>query len=248
MLFKKYKSTYAQYTDIGSREVNEDSIGVAEKDGQICCMLCDGLGGHGMGDVASSTAVTALKEVFLKAEDVRGFLPEGFTAAQKAIMEKQVQENAKDKMKTTACCMVVDEKKAYIGHVGDSRVYVFDRDMKVMKRTLDHSIPQMLVLSGQIKESEIRHHPDRNIVMRSLGVEWDEDMYEIEKVVPLRKCKGFLLCSDGFWELIEEEEMCRTLKEAKSVQEWLDTMAEIVKTNGRGTKMDNNSAIAVWIE
>ncbi len=248
MIFRKYKSSWAQYTDIGGREVNEDSIGVVEQQQQTCFILCDGLGGHGMGDAASSTAVKVFTEEFQKAEKAGGFLSDGFRAAQRAIMEKQVRENAGDKMKTTACCMALDEKKAYIGHVGDSRVYVFDRHMNVMKRTLDHSVPQMLALSGQIRESEIRHHPDRSTVMRSLGVEWNEDMFELEKPVPLGKCKGFLLCTDGFWELIEEEDMCRTLKEAQSAEEWLYKMRQIVKANGEGTKMDNHSAIAVWVE
>ena len=64
--------------------------------------------------------------------------------------------------------------------------------------------------------------------------------------IPLKKCQAFLLCSDGFWELIEEQEMCSLLKNSNSVDEWLQKMIMVVKTNGIGRKMDNNSAIAIW--
>ena len=134
----------------------------------------------------------------------------------------------------------------YIGYVGDSRGYVFRRN-KVRTRTLDHSIPQMLALSGEIKESEIRHHPDRNILLRVIGIDWEEPMYALLPRVPLSKCQAFLLCSDGFWELIEEKTMCELLKKAGSVEEWLDSMVRVVRENGAGTDMDNNSAVAVWL-
>ena len=56
------------------------------------------------------------------------------------------------------------------------------------------------------------------------------------------------MCSDGFWELIDEKAMTRTLKKSNSVEEWLDAMVELVKQNGKCTDMDNNSAIAVWVK
>ena len=141
--------------------------------------------------------------------------------------------------------MVTDDKNVYIGHVGDSRAYVFHHG-KVKTRTLDHSIPQMLVLSREIKESQIRNHPDRNIVLRVLGVEWEEPMYELKEPMHLKNGQAFLLCSDGFWELIEEKQMCDLLKRSASPEEWLMQMAQVVKTNGMGRNMDNYSAIAVW--
>ena len=79
-----------------------------------------------------------------------------------------------------------------------------------------------------------------------MGIEWEEPMYELMAPMPLKKCQAFLLCSDGFWELIDEKEMCALLKKANSPQEWLLNMAEIVKANGVGRNMDNFSAIAVW--
>ena len=112
---------------------------------------------------------------------------------------------------------------------------------------MDHSIPQMLAMAGDIKESEIRFHKERNILLRVMGEKWERPMQEILKPMPLRKCHAFLLCSDGFWEFITEDEMLRLLKGSSTVQDWLDQMASIVKKNGEGRNMDNNTAIAVWV-
>lgn len=236
---------HAVFTNIGSRPVNEDSVGVFQNGENNCYLLCDGLGGHGMGDLASSLVVSAVEERFARLDDGATFLDDAFPAAQDALMAEQMKRNAKRKMKTTAVAVVTDRRNAYIGHVGDSRAYVFSRN-KVRVRTLDHSIPQMLVLSREIKECEIRNHPDRNTLLRVMGVEWDEPMYERMAPIPLKKCQAFLLCSDGFWELIDEKEMCAQLKKSKSVDEWLENMVSIVQANGQGMVMDNYSAIAVW--
>lgn len=238
---------YAVFSNIGGRQVNEDSVGVFRSGERCCYILCDGLGGHGMGDAASSLVVSVFEEMFSKADDVSNFIGQTLTVAQERLLCEQVALNAKRKMKTTAVVAVTDERNAYIGHIGDSRGYVF-HGKRIKMRTLDHSIPQMLVLSHEIKESEIRNHPDRNTLLRVMGVDWDEAMYELSAPIPLKKCQAFLLCSDGFWELIDESEMCTQLKKSNSAEEWLSGMVGIVEKNGEGRDMDNYSAIAVWKE
>lgn len=235
---------YAVYTNVGGRETNEDSVGVVSRENKNCFVLCDGLGGHGMGDVASSLVVDVFKNQFDKEEDVSAFLEQSFLAAQDILLTAQEERNAKNKMKTTCVVVAMNDQNAHIGHVGDSRGYVFCRN-KVKCRTMDHSIPQMLVLSKEIKESQIRNHPDRNLLLRVMGVEWDDAQYELMKPIKLKKCQAFLLCSDGFWELIEEKQMCALLKKASSAQEWLSSMVEIVRQNGKDHNMDNFSAIAI---
>lgn len=237
--------TYATFTNVGGREVNEDSHGVFSAEGNTCYVLCDGLGGHGMGDIASSKVVEVVGKEFEKTKFEADLLGKLFITAQEALMEEQAVRNAKRKMKTTGVIVVTDRKNAYIGHVGDSRGYVFYKN-KVKTRTADHSIPQMLVLSGEIKEEQIRNHPDRNTLLRVMGVDWDEPMYELMSPIPLRKCQAFLLCSDGFWELVDEAEMCAQLKKARSAEEWLNGMVETVQKNGDGKNMDNYTAIAIW--
>ncbi len=237
--------TYAMMTAPGERPINEDAIGGFENGDNRLFVLCDGLGGHGMGDAASALVKDVFRDRFYKTTDMVNFLGDSFLAAQQILLAEQIEQHARHKMKTTAVALAIDDRRAYIGHVGDSRVYVF-KGGKVNRRTLDHSIPQMLVLSREIKESDIRHHPERNIVLRVLGVEWEEPQYELIEPLPLSKRQTFLLCSDGFWEWIDEKEMSALLRKASSPQEWLMSMADVVRQNGAGHGMDNYSAIAVW--
>ena len=116
-----------------------------------------------------------------------------------------------------------------------------------MKRTLDHSVPQMLVNMGQIKEKDIRFHEDRNRLLRVMGTEWrGERPYELDHMAVPKGEQALLLCSDGFWELIDEDRMTECLKQADSPENWLERMERIVCENGKEVDMDNYSAIAVW--
>lgn len=240
-----YKINFSVISNIGERVVNEDSVGTYQGKNGSGFIVCDGLGGHGMGDKASSLVVNVFKNEFERMTNPSKMLKQTFIAAQDILMAEQKRLKAQKKMKTTAVSVVMDDKKAYIGHVGDSRLYIF-RNNKVFNRTLDHSIPQMMVAAHEISEKEIRKHPDRSMLLKVMGIEWEEPMMEFMKPISLRKCQAILLCSDGFWELIEEEDMCETLKKATSVEQWLSLMNEIVQENGKNENMDNNSAIAIW--
>lgn len=243
MFEKNIEITYATLTDKGERLQNEDSLGAEQYMDGILFVLCDGLGGHGKGDVASDFIVkTILNIVCRHGMDIEAAI----MAAQKQLLEKQKQENAQDSMKTTLTCLnIVGENARYI-HVGDSRVYHFEGG-KIKDRTLDHSVPQMLVNMGEIKESEIRHHEDRGRLLRAVGSTWDTPKYQVGNNIKIGKKTTFLMCSDGFWELIDEKQMSKTLKKSKTPQEWLDEMQKIVLQNGKGSNMDNYSAIAVFV-
>lgn len=112
--------------------------------------------------------------------------------------------------------------------------------------TLNHSVPQMLAQAGEIREADIRHHPDRNRLMRVMGVRNDAPRFEVGKPIRLTGAYQFLLCTDGYWELIEEDDMLRTLKESATPQQWLSQMNRIILENGRGQEMDNYTAIAAF--
>lgn len=241
--------TYSLFTDKGDHDPNEDTIGMMEKDGAYCFVLADGLGGHGNGDKASQLVAGSVADIFLEEGDSPEFLRKAFCESQDQLMEEQVRLKCVESMKTTMVVLTVGETEIRWGHIGDSRLYHF-KHKKLKKRTLDHSVPQMLVNARQLKESEIRHHPDRTHLLRVMGTRWEEQPFELEMSVPV-KCWGrqaFLLCSDGFWELIEEREMVRLLKASKTVQQWMGGMVEIVMRNGAEVEKDNISAIAVWIE
>ena len=238
--------TYTVFTDRGGREVNEDSARVFEKDGKKCLVLCDGLGGHGKGEVASALVVEAVGQIFNSAQKIdEDFLRSAFQLSQEALIDEQIRQDAKTDMKTTAVAMYIDGNKVQWGHVGDSRLYAFAKN-KVKLRTLDHSVPQMLVFAREIKEKQIRNHPDRNRLLRVMGIEWEKPMYELAEQTQLEKYQAFLLCSDGFWELIDEKQMCKLLKNSSSVEKWMQAMVEVIKQNGIGKNMDNYTAIALW--
>ena len=166
--------------------------------------------------------------------------------AQRKLLQKQEEENAKNSMKTTVACLTLSEDFARFAHVGDSRIYYFEKS-KYKMRSQDHSIPQMLVNRGDIREKDIRHHEDRCRLLRVMGTEWDAPKYQVVDGISLTKQSSFLLCSDGFWELIDEKMMCKTLKKADSPKQWLSDMERVVLENGEGTNMDNYSAIAVFV-
>ena len=238
---------YALCTQVGSREINEDSVGVVCKGDSACFVVADGLGGHGMGDIASKIAVDTFTNLFdddsVPFEEV---LPFSFARTQERITLYQKRTGGYFQMKTTACALVVHGDNLFWGHIGDTRLYAFKK-RKIKTRTLDHSVPQMLVEAKEIKEKDIRHHPDRNKLLRVLGVAGEAPRYELSKIQKAKKYHAFLLCTDGFWEQIYENEMVKCLTESKSVEEWLTIMKSIVEKRGASTDMDNYSAIAVWM-
>lgn len=238
---------WSKISKTGSRDVNEDCLGVVSGKDRAVFIAADGLGGHGKGDVASKLAVQAFEEAFSDTSTPMPILlPQAFLNAQASILAEQKRSGSLFQMKTTACALAIDGDKLMWGHIGDTRLYGFSHN-RVKVRTLDHSVPQMLVLSREIKERDIRNHPDRNKLLRVLGISGDTPRFELSEPRPLRGFQAFLLCTDGFWELILGKEMCTLLKKSRSVEEWLQTMRETVELRGDGCDMDNYSAIAVWV-
>ncbi len=237
--------TYHIITDNGGRPVNEDSVRSVELGEKYLFLVADGLGGHGKGEVASGYVADSIAGSFNYHSNIDNFLETATITAQEGLMQEQLKQNARNEMKTTLVSLMLDGYNAKWLHVGDSRLYKF-RKNKVIERTIDHSVPQMLVVSGEIKEKDIRNHPDRSRLLKVMGINWDDPKYEASEINNLTKIQAFLLCSDGFWELITEKEMCVLLKKSSSVKEWLIKMEEAVKRNGIGKNMDNYTAIAVW--
>ena len=238
---------YAMISERGSREINEDYVGKAlsENSDRGCFVLCDGLGGHGHGEVASRLVVESVLQNYQTAQRDKNFIENAIMEGQERLLTLQRERHEQSEMKTTAVVLYIDDMIQWC-HVGDSRLYYFQKK-KLVQRTLDHSVPQMLVYAGEIKEKEIRNHPDRNRLLRVMGMEWGGSPYTLAEPVDKTNEQAFLLCSDGFWELIVEKDMQKCLKKAKSPEEWLELMRQIVLKNGKDRDMDNFSAIAVWL-
>lgn len=238
---------HAFISEAGCRSVNEDSLRIATVANKHCFVVCDGLGGHDRGDVASELVANTFTDSLCFAEDFQAFLVQSFNRAQKSVLQKQTQLGSPSNMKTTAVVLATDGITGYVGHIGDSRFYGFTKDGRYV-RTLDHSIPQLLVNTNTIEEKDIRNHPSRNMLMKVIGEEFDDTMTDLLAPFPLQDYRAFLLCSDGFWELVREDEMLALLTQSSSPQAWLDAMTDVVKRNGAGKKMDNFTAIAIFNE
>lgn len=240
--------SFHQTSNVGNRQVNEDCVSVIYQDDSTCFCLCDGLGGHGNGDEASSFICSFITERFMESKsDLNTVLKSLVNDAQEALVKRKSEDPQKSNMLTTLCLLIISHNQANYIHVGDSRIYHF-RDGKLKIRTLDHSVPQMLVSTGELKEKDIRFHEDRNRLLRAMGTSWTKEMFNIpDETITLQPGDSFLLCSDGFWELINEDNMQKCLKKAKTSQEWIETMQAIVFKNGKNINMDNYSAIAIWI-
>ena len=236
---------FSCFSSKGERLKNEDFIRTVDKNELKAFILADGLGGQGMGDMASSSAVNAVEKYILENDFSEEMLDECFKCAQNSVLKSQEEADYKE-MRTTLVILIIYNDKAYFGHIGDSRLYVFD-GYDYDYRTSDHSIPQMLLNMGEIKEEEIRHHPDRNKLIKALGSDYElnDEYYSVDGKEIDIKNKSFLLCSDGFWEWIVEEDMEKFLLKAVNTEHWLNLMADRIINNGIGRRMDNFSAIAV---
>lgn len=236
------------YTNIGSCNVNEDTAATAE--GAISAyILADGLGGHGGGDIASRLVADVVSEIVGSSSELNiSLLEHCFTVAQERLIEKQRELHREGAMKTTLVLLLIDSKTAMWGHIGDSRLYHFHRG-KIKSRTLDHSVPQMLVRLGQIKEKDIRHHDERNVLLKVMGVPWGSSkMFEIDcRGIKLKKGDTFVLCSDGCWEWVEDKELSRLTKQKKTASEIADDIGNNAYINGEGTERDNITALVVNI-
>lgn len=231
----------------GDRKENEDAAGaVAWANGGIF-VLADGLGGHGGSALASRCVVERLLRLPppRQESELSSNLTRALQDAHSALLQLQHAHSLRVGGKSTAAVAVVLSEHLCIGHVGDSRVYIFGK-RKLLRRTLDHSVPQILALAGQIREKDIRHHPDRNHLLRALGggdVPLEIDIFSCTT----QEIKALLLCSDGFWELINERQMEAALRRADTPQDWLRHMETIVLRNGRNYSMDNYSAIGIYL-
>lgn len=229
-------------TNIGGRSNNDDTADKREKGDCAWVFVGDGLGGYAGGQMASEAAARAMMDATHRGSlltDER--LQEAAAQANRAVFRLQAEKNGK--MKTTLVFLAIEDGRARWMHVGDSRLYHF-RCGHLQTQTMDHSVSQMAVLMGEITPREIRFHEDRNRVLRALG--GDNARPELSPTVMLTGGEDvFLLCTDGFWEYVFEEEMEALLQRASGPKQWLEEMEKLLRTRTPNDN-DNYTAAAVF--
>jgi PPM family protein phosphatase len=231
----------------GGRNHNEDFCSFTDVCGSGCWVIADGLGGHRGGEIASRSAVDAVLSSFGKSPQLDPQTLQGhLKAAQSAVLNAQTVEPGLSTMRTTIVILIADATGALWAHMGDSRLYFFENGA-IASQTRDHSVVQMMVDAGELAPAQIRHHEDRNRVLRCLGnPEADFRPAVHSEQTILHKGSAFLLCTDGFWENVLESEMTVDLAKAAGPTEWLNLMEDrILERLSEGD--DNYTGLAVIV-
>ncbi len=239
---------FATLSRQGSRNWNEDACGCWTSGRGACFIVSDGAGGHGGGDIASETAVKTLLSAFsakpaLERTHIEGLLHK----TDEAIKYAQSLSDTLHQMSATVAALFfdADAKLAQWISLGDTRLYHFRR-RNCQQLTKDHSVVQNYVDAGVISEDRMRGHPERNLLLAALGMSEGVQPAALEKPFAVEDGDAFLLCTDGFWESVLENEMISTKLQAASAEEWLVRMEQIIVKRD-APQQDNYSALAVWV-
>jgi PPM family protein phosphatase len=185
-------------SDVGRlRTTNEDSFVVDDR--LALYAVADGMGGHRAGEVASATAIEALRAAIAGGKA----LDAAIVLANSAVFQKAATDRELSGMGTTLTAVaIVGDASLLIGHVGDSRAYRI-RDRVITRLTDDHSLVEELVREGRISPEEAEVHPRRAVITRALGIDPDVevDLYTVEA----RTGDRILICSDGLSGMIRDE-------------------------------------------
>ncbi len=232
-------------TDIGlARESNQDAFSFGNFDNGSCwAVVCDGMGGVSGGQIASSICVEKVSEAIkrgyrdnMNLSSAKNLLSTAINAANSAVF-KEAQENIELKgMGTTVVAVIVLGRLAVVAHVGDSRAYLINEDIKAV--TKDHSFVQLLVDTGKITEEEAKVHPDRNVITRAVGIEHVVDV-EID-VVDINSGDKLLICTDGLNGYVSDADIL------KVVNEYGDSSTEkLVETANNAGGRDNVTVVII---
>jgi protein phosphatase len=220
------------------RELNEDAIQVVRPAGAtelahqgILAVVCDGMGGHEAGEIASRLAIEAFVRCAASVDgDPAAHLVRCVEAANLAVYEAAQKQSRLAGMGTTCTGLLVRGGAAYCAHVGDSRCYlVRDRDLFVM--TEDHSAVMDLVRKGVLTLAEARHHPDKNVISRALGSQRRVAVSSWPQPLVLRPGDRFLICSDGLSDMVEDDELRQAVL-MYDAQEACDALVLLARERG----------------
>ncbi|EGT4260844.1 serine/threonine-protein phosphatase [Cronobacter sakazakii] len=230
----------------GERASNQDQTGETIGERSACFVVCDGIAGLPGGDVTAALARNAILSRFdgekhLNAQYIREYVNQ----ANHAIRAEQKAVQDYHRMGTTLVSLFIDRDYhlAYWAHAGDSRLYLFRRGW-LYHVTTDHSLVQQMKDAGHQTDGV-----NSNLLYFALGMGDEGREASYSDVVPIEDGDAFLLCTDGFWHGVSEEQMKKSLHMVNTPDEWLTLMNQILLKNGEQghDKQDNYSAVAVWV-
>ena len=221
-------------TDIGrKREVNQDYVFVSDQPvGNIPNLLivADGMGGHNAGDYASKFVVQVLKKELEKSREdgPRAMLKKAIASANHQLSAESKTDAKLEGMGTTLVAATVIEHTLYFANVGDSRLYLLNDEIRQLSK--DHSLVQEMVRLGGLNAEEAKHHPDKNIITRAIGVKEDIEIDFFE--YRLKKGDIILMCTDGLSNMVEDEEIFQIVRSSRDVVEAVEQLIERANSNG----------------
>ena len=231
----------ASYSCIGRRVENQDRELLITGEKGVLAVVADGMGGHKDGGIAAGKLIEQAK-LWYSDEDNDDLVSIIHNAHQELNSQDFLgtSYSPENSPRTTGVILWINGEDAEVVHVGDSRCYRF-HSSEFVKRTLDHSIVQLLVLSGEVAEEEMGTHPDQNRLTQSIGGQrTPKPSHEKFK---LKEGDAFILCSDGFWEHTTEREMSELL-DSDNIQLALEQRSHIAVERA-GDRADNTTVIMI---
>jgi PPM family protein phosphatase len=231
-----FKLVAAGVTDVGRvRDGNEDDfLDQSNRLGLVA--VADGMGGHRAGEVASATALEALRAAVASGEPLR----DAIEGANDAVLEKSVSDQEFHGMGTTLTAgMLGSDGHLVVGHVGDSRAYLV-RDGELSQITDDHSLVEEMVRSGELTPEQAEVHPRRSVITRALGIdaEVEVDEYPIE----LQPGDRILFCSDGLTTMVRPDEIASILSREQDLRRAAQLLVDAANAAGGE---DNITAVII---
>ena len=232
------------YTNKGARTNNEDSYLI--DDG--IWLIADGLGGHDCGETASEETVSYIRSRWMESKPMDAdSLIQLTDEANDHLIGLQKSQAKYAAMRTTLVFAVTDGRQLRYVNVGDSRFYYF-RAGRLIMQSEDHSVPAALVKLGQLSYEDIRSSEDRNKLLKVMGDNETLNLKSLPESLTIKDGDAFILCSDGFWEYVYEQEMEIDLAKSESPKEWMNYMLKrlILRVKDQNDN-DNFTAICVII-
>ncbi|HEV8365955.1 MAG TPA: Stp1/IreP family PP2C-type Ser/Thr phosphatase [Gemmatimonadaceae bacterium] len=226
-------------SDVGCvREVNEDCIRVIRPTDPnelarrgLLVVVADGMGGHNAGEIASRLAVEVVVQRYAdETLDPGKALAQSMEQANRIIVAAAAKDARYSGMGTTCTALLLRDGLAYCAHVGDSRLYLV-RGNDILLMTEDHSAVMDMVKRGAITAEEARHHPDKNVIVRALGGRADVEVATWEKPLSVRPGDTFLICSDGLYDVVEDNELFDAMR-GPSPQLACERLVELARQRG----------------